>query len=386
MANEKILIVDDDMDTLKLVGLMLQRQGYRIVVANSGPKALTMAKTEAPDLILLDVMMPEMDGFEVTRRLRSEEATANIPILMFTAKSQVEDKLSGFDAGADDYLTKPAHPAELLARVKKLLKGAHTTGNLPTAPAGPAQPRWTVGVMGAKGGVGTSTVALTLGIMLHQESREDVVIAELRPGQGTMGLELGHPALNGLGSLLAQPAQQLTPQAVEEVLVSYLAGVRLLFASFDPAEVARSTNLTALETIARYVRQSARYSVLDLGPSLQPAASKMLPLCDEILIVVDGFPQTVHMAKTLVDYLLMHGIGQGKISAVLVNRTRADIQMPWMDIQNRLGVPVATVIPPMPEIAYRAQRANKPIVLMQPRGLLASQMGKVVRAQIEKSR
>ncbi len=386
MANEKILIVDDDLDTLKLVGLMLQRQGYRIVVANNGLKALTMAKAEQPELILLDVMMPDMDGFEVARRLRSEPSTANIPILMFTAKSQVEDKLTGFDAGADDYLTKPAHPAELLARVKKLLHGTHTTGNLPKAPAGPAQPRWTVGVLGAKGGVGTTTIALTLGIMLHQESKEDVVIAELRPGQGTMGLELGHPALNGLGSLLAQPAQQITPQAVEEVLVSYLAGVRLLFASFDPAEVARSTNLTALETVARYVRQAGRYSILDLGPSLQPAMPKILPLCDEILVVVDGFPQTVQMAKTLVDYLLMHGIGQGRIAAVLVNRTRADIQMAWMDIQNRLGVPVATVIPPMPETAYRAQQSNKPMVLMQPHGMLAAQMGKVVRAQIEKSR
>ena len=99
---EKILVVDDDIDTLRLVGLMLQRQGYQIVAANNGHQALTMAQAEKPDIILLDVMMPDMDGYEVCRRLRSSNVTAPIPIIMFTAKSQVDDKVTGFEAGADD--------------------------------------------------------------------------------------------------------------------------------------------------------------------------------------------------------------------------------------------------------------------------------------------
>jgi CheY-like chemotaxis protein len=92
---EKILIVDDDLETLRLVGMMLQRQGYTIVAANSGAQALSMAITEQPDLILLDVMMPEMDGYEVARQLRADPGLTQIPILMFTAKSQVEDKVTG---------------------------------------------------------------------------------------------------------------------------------------------------------------------------------------------------------------------------------------------------------------------------------------------------
>ncbi|RPI97270.1 MAG: response regulator, partial [Chloroflexi bacterium] len=118
---EKILIVDDDVDTLRLVGLMLQRQGYQIVAANNGHQALTMAQSEKPDLILLDVMMPDMDGYEVTRRLRGSATTSSIPIIMFTAKSQVDDKVTGFDVGADDYLTKPTQPRELFAHVKAVL-------------------------------------------------------------------------------------------------------------------------------------------------------------------------------------------------------------------------------------------------------------------------
>lgn len=94
---EKILIVDDDLETLRLVGLMLQRQGYQVALAHNGAEALSMARNEQPDLIVLDIMMPDMDGYEVTRRLRNETATTVTPILMFTAKSQVDDKVKGMN-------------------------------------------------------------------------------------------------------------------------------------------------------------------------------------------------------------------------------------------------------------------------------------------------
>src|SRR6266540_5454870 len=119
--SEKILIIDDDLDTLRLVGLMLQRQGYQISAATNGQQGLEKAFEEDPDLILLDVMMPDMDGYEVTRRLRQNPSTLETPILMFTAKTQLDDKVVGFEVGANDYLTKPTHPSELQARVKTLL-------------------------------------------------------------------------------------------------------------------------------------------------------------------------------------------------------------------------------------------------------------------------
>ena len=118
---EKILIIDDDVDTLRLVGLMLQRQGYEISAASNGTQGLAKALEERPDLILLDVMMPDMDGYEVARRLRKNPVTVSVPILMFTAKTQLDDKVTGFEVGADDYLTKPTHPTELQAHVKALL-------------------------------------------------------------------------------------------------------------------------------------------------------------------------------------------------------------------------------------------------------------------------
>ena len=99
---EKILIVDDDLETLRLVGLMLQKHGFSIVAAHNGIQAIKVAQAERPDVIVLDIMMPDMDGYQVTRELRKLAETANTPILMFTAKTQVDDKVAGYEAGVDD--------------------------------------------------------------------------------------------------------------------------------------------------------------------------------------------------------------------------------------------------------------------------------------------
>ena len=157
---EKILIVDDDIDSLKLIGLMLQRHGYEVIAANAGAQAISKALSDRPNLIILDVMMPDMDGYEVCRRLRADNATSGIPIIMFTAKTLVDDKVAGFEAGADDYLTKPTHPAELASRVKAILaRSAGQRGN-------DTQRGMTIGFMGAKGGVGTTTTALNIAAAL----------------------------------------------------------------------------------------------------------------------------------------------------------------------------------------------------------------------------
>ena len=118
---KRILVVDDEVESVKLIGLMLQRRGYEIIAARSGAQALEKAQADKPDLIILDVMMPDMDGYEVCRRLRADPATASMPIIMFTAKTMVDDKVAGFQAGADDYLTKPVHPEELASRIEAVL-------------------------------------------------------------------------------------------------------------------------------------------------------------------------------------------------------------------------------------------------------------------------
>lgn len=117
----KILMIEDDPDFLKVVSLFLERQGYEVATATDGSAGLTRVREEQPDLLILDLMLPGMSGFEVCRHLRKDPETADLPILMLTAKTGARDQQTGFDLGADDYVTKLIPLSELASRVKSLL-------------------------------------------------------------------------------------------------------------------------------------------------------------------------------------------------------------------------------------------------------------------------
>jgi two-component system phosphate regulon response regulator PhoB len=116
-----ILIVDDEPDALEVLSFKLKESGYGVLVAKDGSEALTVARNDRPALIVLDVMLPEVDGLEVCKILRRDVATAGIPILMLTARAAEMDRVLGLELGADDYVTKPFSPRELVLRIKKLL-------------------------------------------------------------------------------------------------------------------------------------------------------------------------------------------------------------------------------------------------------------------------
>lgn len=117
-----VLVVDDETDILELVAFNLERQQYKVLTAGDGISAVKIAREKIPDLIVLDVMLPGLDGFGVYRELRADPRTSGIPVLMLTAKGEINDRIAGLELGADDYVTKPFSPRELLLRVKALLK------------------------------------------------------------------------------------------------------------------------------------------------------------------------------------------------------------------------------------------------------------------------
>jgi len=125
----KILVIEDDPSALRFTAYALQQEGYQVLTAATGVDGLKMALEEEPDLVVLDVMLPGMDGFEVCHRLRNTSATAKLPILMLSVKRRESDRNMGLSVGADQYLSKPISPAELVASVGTLLEG---TGAAPT--------------------------------------------------------------------------------------------------------------------------------------------------------------------------------------------------------------------------------------------------------------
>ena len=218
--------------------------------------------------------MPDMDGYEVTRRLRKNPATVTIPILMFTAKTQLDDKVTGFEVGADDYLTKPTHPTELQAHVKALLSRSAQKDAGEITTASHEHHGYVIGVLSARGGLGVSSLASNLAAGLFTRAQSDVILAELTPGQGTLGMDLGAPNQKGLTELLQGSVVEVTREKVQASLVPHNSGLKLFLASENPRDVTLTSQVQNYEALVSRLSTLARFVVLDLGTGLPTFVQK----------------------------------------------------------------------------------------------------------------
>lgn len=362
----RILIVDDDVDTLKMVGMMLERQGYEILAATGGVQGLAMAIAEKPTLVLLDVMMPDMDGIEVARKLRADPNCANIIIILFTAKTQVEDKLSGFEAGIDDYITKPIQPKELVARVNAVLNRAlRSAEGLTSLQRVSGERGKLIGVIGAKGGIGVTTLTVNLGLALITRHHKTVTIADYRPGAGTLGLEIGLPSIPGSNQLLHMQADEISLQKVELALVTGPSNARFLLASPDPRDALFLTYIDHFEVITNHLLYLSPVTILDLGVSVTPINEKLLPRCNIIVIVVEPVTQTILQTRYLIDFLHSINFTDDQIITVLYNRVRAGVQLSLSQVQDQLRRRIDSIFTAIPDLAYQAQVDHTPILLLK---------------------
>jgi DNA-binding response OmpR family regulator len=367
---KRVLVVDDNVDVIKMVGLMLESVGYEIIAAQSGEQALVKAQTEKPDVVILDIMMPDMDGYEVCRRLRANPNTSHLPILMFTAKATPSDKLAGFQAGADDYLTKPVHPAELIARVEAaLLRSARR-------PAEQLTMRATVwGFLGAKGGVGTTNLVVNVAVALAQEivQGKQIVLADMESGMAALALHLGLRQ-GGLTRLLNQPAESLGPKTIEAQLEEHKTGIRVLSGPIKPPGAADAISVAQADAIIRHLAAVSDYLLLDLGVGLDEANRHSLSMCHHIVVTVE--PQRV--ALTLAQSLLGELTGtlnlpSHRISVVVVNKAAAGATFTKDTLKELLQHEICGIVTPAPELALQSAERGIPMILMQPDSLVARQ-------------
>jgi len=370
----KILVVDDDPDTIGFLENLLTRQGYEVIAAENGMQALKLAHSDHPDLIILDIMMPNMDGYEVARSLRRHPETALIPILMFTAKSQVEDKVAGYQAGVDIFLSKPVHPVELQANIKALILQKKARSEVVTKGG------HTIGVLAAKGGLGVSTLALNLAVAYAQTTKTDVVAAELRPGQGTWAQELNLDYTTGLSNLLRLDVTEIIPSKIEQYLIALPFGVRLLLASDRSSDLETIVATNQMDALLTQLPFVASLVILDIGTNFHPSFDIITEVCDEIILVADPQPLAIKRTRCLVDELREKRFGSSKVlSVVMVNRARADMSLPMTKVEELLGHSVALGIPPAAEQAYYAAVNAKPLILVQPDGLVANQFNQLAK-------
>ena len=277
----KILVVDDDPNVQRLLQYTLKQEGYEVVSAVDGAEGFRLWASELPDLILLDVMLPKLDGYQVAQKIRAEEGEgSHIPIIMLTAEREVEQKVRGLRAGADDYLIKPFHPAELLARIKSLLaRFAPKELMLARPPLGRV-----LAFYGAKGGVGTTTIAINAAIALHRELGRKVSLIDgnLQFGDHRVFLDLG---LDRKSIVDVVTAPSMDQDLIKQVLVKHDSGIDLLLAPPTP-ETAELVTTDHLPVILDHLRDLYDYILVDIDKRLDDINLGILESAETVFVVM----------------------------------------------------------------------------------------------------
>lgn len=356
---EKILIVDDDPQLVQLIGYTLYAEGFRTVVAHSGEEALQLVERERPDLIILDVMMPGLSGIEVCSVLRNDPETANLPIIILSARTQVPHRIEGLQAGADEYLTKPISLKEMVARVEALLERTQRLRADKVEKRGRV-----VGFIGAKGGVGTTTVAANVALALAAEGKK-VAAVELRPNFGTFALHLGRTPVENLKELLSLEPERIDEQELADRLAQHPSGLQVLYGP-APGNNYPTFSFDHARAILNGLAAIADYTIVDLPNQPTAASRAALRQCDFVALITETDPGSVHSARATLQQLQAWEVNKGSIGLVIVHRVAPNGSMPASRVASDLGCWIIGEVPADSEACLKALKQQSALVVSQP--------------------
>lgn len=355
----KILIVDDEPNMLRLLGFALEGEGYTILASQAGEEALTKVRSEQPDLLILDVMLPGMDGIEVCRRLRQDPKTIALPIILLSAKTTVEDRIAGLEAGADEYVPKPVDPQEMVARVKALLERterlleSHQTEKAPI-----------LSFMGARGGVGTTTVALNVASAFVNQGHR-VCAVEFRPYLSHFSAQLALDSPPDMGPLLGLEPGQINQRNIRPCLVKHTTGLHVLCAATTPHAI-EPIDPDAAVSLLEGLRSEMDIIVADLQDLPSPASHSVLERSFAVLLVLEPIQTCVKAAEAMLNVLKSWAAGADLIGLVVVNRSGLASSLSIPEVETYLGYKVLGAIPRAGDPLNAVEKFGKPLVHAQP--------------------
>lgn len=361
----RLLIVEDDVDLLGALEHTFRAAGYEVISVRNGAEVLSRAHTAKPDLVILDIKLPGMSGFEVCKRLRTEYQQTTLPIIMLSALGNVHDKIKGLEMGADDYVAKPFDLGELQARVRARLESARRlTSTQPTREA------YVVGFLGAKGGVGTTTTAANVAAALTLRGQQ-VVVADLQPWPGAMGLYLGLDSGDAQSRLLALPPTEITPDRVAACLTSYTPGLRVLLPSQD-RDANDELTTDRVDALLRSCTVLAGCVVVDLPRPPSSIMRSALLHCSLVVMVVEPLSFCVRLARRTMELVKAWAQPAAGIHAAIVHRVPWATPLATEAVASALGCRLLGVVPPHADLSATAIDSGKLVVIWAPDSIAAN--------------
>jgi len=359
-----ILIVDDNENNRAVLNDALSSEEYKLVEAVDGGAALAALASAPADLVLLDIMMPTLDGLSTLKRLKSNEKTAQIPVMMVTALKEDTQLAACLDAGAVDYITKPFSNMVVRARVRAVLRSASQNAQNPSH----NKRGKIIGLIGAKGGVGTTSTALNVALGLAQRGKVTIG-AELRSSFGTWAEQLGMAPQMGLAELLEDENCDIGAQLGNHLL-THPTGLRVLFGPQKACEQKEIAPHQAEALLTSFARM-ADYTVLDLG--CQPTALTQLAVgrCSMVLLVAEPEPTAIASANVMIDLLRSWCLNANTVNTVLVKRSQISLPLNLDIVRKQIACRILHAVPSDPDGFLYAAKTGNPLVLAQPHGIAA---------------
>lgn len=378
MAATRVLVVDDDLNIQRVLVFTLKQEGFEVHVASDGQAGVEMAAAIEPDLVLMDVAMPKLDGYAATQQIRAAEQGRRVPIIMLTAEADVEQRVRGLRAGADDDIVKPFHPLELIARIKALL--ARSGGGAAKKATAEAA---TLGQLccfyGAKGGVGTTTMAINTAIALASRMRRKTALfdANLQFGDERVFLDLG---LDSTSIVNAIGEPDLDGELLKKLMVRHHSGIELLLAPPNPesadivAERQRS-DPASLSNVLNLLRKAYDYTIVDMAKTIDDFNLQLFDEADVIFVVMTADLSCLKNVRLVLETMDSLGYERGKIQLVL-NRSNAYTGINVDNAESALGRKIDYQVINEYRGAISALNSGEPFMSSRPDGPLGQSVSR----------
>ncbi len=337
-----ILLIDHDVDSVEGTKRTLEAEGYQVLTTVTGQAGLMVAQLRRPSLVLVETDLPDVDGYEVCRALRGMPPTADVPIIILSARDEVADKVAGFRAGATDYIVKPSAEAELIARIKAALR----TEEEPLAHI--------VALWGTKGGVGTTTLAANLAVALRTKTDKRVTLVDASVLGGTIEVLLNLSPIHTMADLLPR-LDNLDSELLTSVLAQHSSGVKVLL---SPPQSTNGSSLQPMELdrILVSLQQANDYVILDTSPSLDPMTLRVLQLSHQVVVVLTPEMTSLRNARLFLSMVETWERAPENL-ALVVNRYPVKGGLRLKDIEAALQKKTAAQIPnDEPLVTYSINR------------------------------
>jgi len=358
-----ILVIDDELFFLTMIKRALEGLKFQISTAENGKDGLALAHTLKPDVIITDVNMPDMNGYDLTRSLRRDPEFAHIPIIVLTAQSGLQDKLKSFEAGADDHLTKPFEPEELAARIQGLLRRVDTVRLLA---AGPVQEEARMIVVHSlRGGIGNSSIAVNLAIGLNALWGEPTLLVDLCMMAGQVALMLNSPLKRTWADIARFDEQELDDKILDSIITPHESGLSFIAAPTLPAD-AETIKPELMGAALKLLKQRFSYVVADLPHDFHETTLQALDAADAILLVASPDMASIRASAAAIDTYKKLSYAPEEIKMIL-NATFPRLGIPRERIEAALGITASLVIPYTPDIFVEAINLGLPPVYYKPR-------------------